>query len=275
MSRADLEAALWAILDALREYEDDLVLVWGWVPYLHLTYGRAASEDTRTSLTAEADLVVPRNLRRGDRPPIASILEKAGFQRIGGTRVIWARDPERGETIEFLQSHRGPAQSRGGAASVPEQPDLQALSLEGLWILEAFTEPLLVPAPSDARLGSPGATSLSAAAPSKVGGVRSSSEGDAGLHSPSRGMPSRRCRAVCRSRARWPLVPTTSSGISARTAPGSNGLVRPTLRSTVRSRSSTAQTSSRRSSGSSRSTPLFPASAADPAIVHSRAREAC
>jgi len=73
-NRAELEAALWSILDALRGYAEELLLVGGWVPYLHLTYGRAAEHGARTSLTAEPDVVVPRKLPSGGRPSVADIL---------------------------------------------------------------------------------------------------------------------------------------------------------------------------------------------------------
>jgi hypothetical protein len=81
-NRTELEAALWSILDALRPYAEDMLLIGGWAPYLHLTYGRAAEEGARTSLTAEADLVVPGRLPRGERPPVAEILEGAGYHRL-------------------------------------------------------------------------------------------------------------------------------------------------------------------------------------------------
>jgi hypothetical protein len=36
-NRTELEAALWSILDALRPYAEDMLLIGGWAPYLHLT----------------------------------------------------------------------------------------------------------------------------------------------------------------------------------------------------------------------------------------------
>ena len=32
--RTDLEASLWRILDTLRSYAEDVILIGGWVPYL-------------------------------------------------------------------------------------------------------------------------------------------------------------------------------------------------------------------------------------------------
>lgn len=154
MISSDLERSLWSILDVLREYADDLVLVGGWVPYLQMKYGRASSPRARTSRTGEADLVLPSGLRRGERRPIVELLEAAKFRPLDAERVVWGRDPEHGEKIEFFQPHTGTARSLGRAASQPEQPGLAALSLDHLWIMERFNEPLLIPGP---EAGSPDA----------------------------------------------------------------------------------------------------------------------
>jgi hypothetical protein len=168
-NRAELEAALWSILDALRGYAEELLLVGGWVPHLHLTYGRAAERGARTSLTAEADLVVPRKLPPGDRPSVADILEGAGYHRLPTAAAVWEKAPAHGERIEFFQIHRGPALRRSTIRPVEEQPGLQALSLDHLWILEAFTDFIFVPAPdaagrpAPARIPSLGAFALNKA----------------------------------------------------------------------------------------------------------------
>jgi len=148
-NRTELEAALGTILETLGAYLEDLVLVGGWVPYLHLAYGRAAVEGARTSLTGEADLVFPAALARRERLPIAEILETAGFRPIGGSGVVWGRDVERGEKIEFLRTHHGPLLRSGSPIEVEDQPRVRALSLERLWIQEAFTEEILIPAPGE------------------------------------------------------------------------------------------------------------------------------
>ena len=146
-NRTDLQRGLWSILNTLAPYLEDLVLVGGWVPYLHLTYGRGAVEGASTSLTGEADLLLPAGLDRGERRPIAEILEEAGFRPLGKSRVVWAREVERGEKIEFLRTHRGPALSRGRPFPIPDQPRLRALSLDHLRIQERFTEELPIPTP--------------------------------------------------------------------------------------------------------------------------------
>ena len=80
MNRTELEQALWTILDTLREFLGDLILVGGWVPYLHLTYGEAVTPGARMSLTADADIVVPTTLELHERRPISEALEESGFR---------------------------------------------------------------------------------------------------------------------------------------------------------------------------------------------------
>lgn len=151
-NRSELEDALLRVLDTLREYRDALVLVGGWVPYLHLRYGRATVPVPRTSLTSEADLLVPAGFERGDRRPIAEILRQAGFEPRGAAGVVWAREPEQGgETIEFLHPFEGPARSRGEPRDLPDQPDLKVLLLDHLRVMQDFTETLLIPAPMTER----------------------------------------------------------------------------------------------------------------------------
>lgn len=57
--RSELEGALVRVLQILHDYADALILVGGWVPYLHLMSGRAAVSAPRTSLTSDADLLIP------------------------------------------------------------------------------------------------------------------------------------------------------------------------------------------------------------------------
>jgi len=146
LNRIELEQALSTILDTLGEYLGDLILVGGWVPYLHLTYGEAVTPGARTSLTAEADIVVPATLELHERRPISEALEESGFRPLDDSRVVWVRDPERGERIEFLQPHEGTARSRGTARPIRGQPGIRALVLEYLWVLERFTCTVEVPA---------------------------------------------------------------------------------------------------------------------------------
>lgn len=148
MRRDELERSLREILHILREYLEDLVLVGGWVPHLHLEHGTLGDGQRRTSLTTEADLVISTGTNRGARAPIVDILGEAGFRKLGPSGAVWVREPERGERIEFFRRHRGPAGSRGEVRSVPQQPGLHALALDHLWILEEFTDTILLSDPS-------------------------------------------------------------------------------------------------------------------------------
>lgn len=149
MSRTELERSLRKILDTLRDYLDDLVLIGGWVPYLYLTYASTSSRSAVTSLTTEADVLIPGELTRGERRPISEILEDADFRPVEPNRVIWAREPERGETIEFFRAHQGPADSVGKPTLIPDQPGLTAVTLDHLWILEAYVQRLTIPPAED------------------------------------------------------------------------------------------------------------------------------
>lgn len=93
----------------------------------------------------EADVLVPGGMIRSGRRPIAEILKAAGFNpRMGG--VVWVRERDEGrEKIEFMQPLRGPAARRGSTDTVQDQPDLRALALDHLQIMEDFTETVLVP----------------------------------------------------------------------------------------------------------------------------------
>ena len=89
-----------------------------------LKYGRASEGTGRTSLTTEADIVVPASLAREGRRPLRDMLTEAGFRPRGASRVVWSREAKRGETIEFLQQHQGPAGSRGENRKLKAGKDL-------------------------------------------------------------------------------------------------------------------------------------------------------
>lgn len=76
MKLSSHELGLRSVLDALGPYLNDLLLVGGWAVYLHLKYGRAAPDGGRTSLTAEADLLIPGELDPAGRAPLARLLKQ-------------------------------------------------------------------------------------------------------------------------------------------------------------------------------------------------------
>lgn len=135
------ERALRDVVEVLRDYRDDLVLIGGWVPYLQLTYGRARSPGARTSLTVETDLLVPGNLEPGARRPIAEILAAAGFTMLGESGAVWARPAdEGGARIEFMTPTVGPQRRRSGYPNVSGQPQLRAVDLAHLEVMARFNE---------------------------------------------------------------------------------------------------------------------------------------
>lgn len=141
-----LERGLRAVLWELRDYLSDLVLIGGWVPHLHRRYGPIAEWRGALSFTAELDVLVPRRLPRRDRPPLAEVLAAAGFERGPGSEVnaVWAREPERGEKIEFL-APAGMLRRHAQTVPVEEQPGLTAIPLADVDFLARHTVDLAVP----------------------------------------------------------------------------------------------------------------------------------
>lgn len=146
-NRSESERPLRSIFGVLSDYTDELILIGGWVPYLQLTHGRAAVDAPRTSRTIEADLLLPVDMRRDARRPIAEILSDAGFARRSPPGVVWFREPQQGgEVIEFMQPLTGTVRDRGTPGMVADQPDLQARRLDHLGVMAEFTETVVVPA---------------------------------------------------------------------------------------------------------------------------------
>jgi hypothetical protein len=148
-SGAALEPALVAALLALRAYLPHLVLIGGWVPYLHQRYGGHAGWVGNLSLTSEADILVPRALPADARPPLAEALRAAGLAPEGKSNAVWVGDTIRGERIEFLAEHVGMAQDIGRPTSVRGQKGIAALALTRVGILGRHTTMIPLPVPAD------------------------------------------------------------------------------------------------------------------------------
>jgi hypothetical protein len=148
-SGTSLEPALVAALLALRPYLPHLVLIGGWVPYLHQRYGGHAGWVGSLSLTSEADILVPRTLPADARPPLAEALRAAGLAPEGKSNAVWVGDTVRGERIEFLAEHVGMAQDIGRPASVPGQKGIAALALMHIAILGRHTMMIALPVPNE------------------------------------------------------------------------------------------------------------------------------
>ena len=142
------------ILRPLEPYLNDLVLIGGWAAWLYLEpYGKG------TSLTAEADLVLPAELPAGERQGMGALLAEAGFRPDAGG-AVWRAGTGKAEEIEFLVPHTGPALQEGQPTDVQGQPDLRAIPLGDLWLLWKWARHTEVPGlpPLHVRDPSAGAT---------------------------------------------------------------------------------------------------------------------
>jgi hypothetical protein len=150
--RKALEAGLRRILRALEPYLADLVLIGGWVPYLHRRYGGIERWDAELSFTSELDvLVATGRLDARERPPLADLLRQAGLRPASTPRrsatgaAVWTAADGGSTAIEFLVPHTGPLRSRNPPVAVRGQQGIAALMLTDLGILERHTVFLEVP----------------------------------------------------------------------------------------------------------------------------------
>lgn len=147
MSPNETEKPLVGALLALGPYRREIVLIGGWVPYLYLRYGNLTPDHVGTSLTFEADLLIPGALSPDDRPPLADVLAMNGFVPTTAEHgAVWTKDNLiGGERIEFLTSHTGPGRRVGSTVPVGSQPGIDAVSLEGVSILQALPTSIRIP----------------------------------------------------------------------------------------------------------------------------------
>lgn len=145
-----LAAGLVRVLHVLRPYLPDLVLIGGWVPYLHRRYGTIRRWEAALSFTRELDLLLPAALLAlENRPPLAELLRTAGLHPTDPATtagaVIWLGPPERGEAIEFLMPHSGTFESIGSIVPIAGQTGLAAVMLRHLDIMERHSVVLRIP----------------------------------------------------------------------------------------------------------------------------------
>lgn len=150
--REALEAGLRRVLRAFAPYLADLVLVGGWVPYLHRRYAGIERWDAGLSFTSELDvLVATGRLDARERPPLADLLRQAGLRPASTPRgsatgaAVWTAADGGSTAIEFLVPHTGPLRSRNPPVAVRGQLGIAALMLTDLGILERHTMFLHVP----------------------------------------------------------------------------------------------------------------------------------
>jgi len=120
-------------LDVLKPYLNEIVVVGGWVPFLHRKYGGLPSRHPAIR-TVDIDLVVPRKLDECGRPTIDELRSRAGYvvhiygSEISAVKYELAFPPAE---LEFLTPEVG----RPGRASLMVQHGLTAQALRYLQIL--------------------------------------------------------------------------------------------------------------------------------------------
>lgn len=144
---ARLERGLRRILWELRDYLPELVVIGGWVPYLHRQYGGFRRWDAPVLLTVELDVLLEHPLPRAERPSLPDLLHAASFLPAGaaGGNAVWIGEIEAGEKIEFLTPHRGTARGVGLPVPVAGQAGLAAIPLPQLDLLAKHTTAIRVP----------------------------------------------------------------------------------------------------------------------------------
>lgn len=147
MEESRYEAGLRRILQALRSYLDEIVIIGGWVPYLYKRYGGFTDWSANTSLTAEVDVLVDRRLPQRERPSIPELLRRADFRpsEEEGALAVWEGDAGAGEKIEFLVPHHGTGRQMGVVVPVADQAGMGAIPLVRLEFMRQFKQKLAVP----------------------------------------------------------------------------------------------------------------------------------
>lgn len=146
-NRDEALRALFSCLRALQPYLDEMVLIGGWVPALHLRFGGYAGWTGSTSLTQEADILLPRALATGLRSPVSKLLKDAGFfpnPGSGELAAVWEREPEYGQKIEFLVPHEGTAETVRTVVPIEDQVNLGGISLAALKVMQQHTVKLTI-----------------------------------------------------------------------------------------------------------------------------------
>ncbi len=127
------------VLEPLRPYLEEVVLIGGWVPFLYLDrVGKV------TSRTIETDILLPNELPPRGRPTLGESLREAGFSP-GSGEAVWRGRVEEGEQIEYLVSHEGIALREGTTRAIPGHPGVAAVSLSGLWVFLDWNRQIPLP----------------------------------------------------------------------------------------------------------------------------------
>lgn len=139
----EAEARLTQVLWSLREHLGHLILIGGWVPYLHRRYGAIPDWRTDPIFTTELDFMIETRGVGDAGGRLPDVLRAAGFRPVGdGPAVVWRREGEP-ERIEFFVEHRGSGRDLGSVRNLGG--GLGALSLHGLRLLAESTVCLDLP----------------------------------------------------------------------------------------------------------------------------------
>ncbi|MHB8396301.1 MAG: hypothetical protein ACYDAZ_03765 [Thermoplasmataceae archaeon] len=133
---ATSKSALIELMRTLRPYEESIVLIGGWVPYLLLESHRASGDNFRHVGSIDIDLIVDPN-RVGDNEyhTIVELIEEAGWEQVPGKQFTFERnikgrdDVYRDITVDFLtlqEQKEGRTHRHRGV-----QPDLRARTMLG------------------------------------------------------------------------------------------------------------------------------------------------
>jgi len=163
-SEEHFQAVLFPILNELRDYLPHIVLIGGWVPFLHRHFGGAGEWEKDPVSTVELDVLLPDAPSAGHPGDLLKTLLGAGFRAVdkNSPPAVWERDTVRGERIEFFLGHSGPAKLVGVVGAVPGEAGVGALKLEGM----QFLREQAVELPVRAEANSPSTDTLLVRVPS-------------------------------------------------------------------------------------------------------------
>jgi hypothetical protein len=134
------------VLEVLRPYLPDIILIGGWVPDLHRRYGALSGWRSKLSFTSELDVLIADGaLPCGDRPTLMELLIRGDLRPVGDVTgaAVWTH-PDGGDALEFLVPHRGPFRPSTNAVAVTGQPGVKAIMLPDIGFLGRHTVVLSV-----------------------------------------------------------------------------------------------------------------------------------
>lgn len=133
---AGFERELRRVLVVLAPYNNEIVLIGGWVPVLYRKYGGLGDWQCPARLTREADLLLREGiLNAGHRPDISELLTRGGLRPVSTDAreaAVWRGSGPDGAEVEFFVDGMRRKQQ---TVSVVGQAGLAALSLPDLGLM--------------------------------------------------------------------------------------------------------------------------------------------